>query len=394
MAKSFKITKDDGKTWKFDIKGNVSEGDDPVGVWNTDENNNLVVYQTTANMTLPIDFRALGAPIATLPVKWQFNTKNQLCIKNAGDGTQLLNLHKTGVTPFYATRDAVLQVRPHMGFIFGFELRGEWDITAAHDLSFTIGTEVSVIDGFVQDSRSRFMYHFFDKQNIGINSILGFVGQWDSRMVDGTPMLDFAYKRTDGTTDTFSLPGSMTIDRGTNQFLYQYDKDDQTFQIQLLGFLKINDKFQITYTLDRQLSRAGEEQVGSTTFTLQTRYSNQKFSGDLNLQLTRDDGSGGTELTIGGQMTAVLGQTQLQVGFTYTQLREGDSVQSTFGFNGTLTWSGGQINWNFERNADTTTISLSANDIKLGSARADARLNLISEDGRIQSVRFLFGINF
>ncbi len=393
MAKSFKITKDDGKTWKFDIKGNVTEDDTSVGVWNTDENNNLVVYQTTATMTLPIDFSSLGAPIATLPVKWKFNTKNQLCIKNT-DGTQLINFHKTGGTPFYATRDAVLQVRPLMGFAFGFELRGEWDITDSHDLSFTVGTEVSIIDGFVQDSRSRFMYHFFDQQNIAINSVLGFVGQWQSKVVDGVPMLDFSYKRADGTTDVFSLPGSMTIDRGTNQFLYQYDKDDQTFQIQLLGFLEVSDNFHITYTLDQQMSRAGEEQVASTTFTLQARYSNQKFSGELNLQLTRDDGTGGTELTLGGQMTAVIGRTQLRVGFSYSQMRDGDSVQSTFGFNGTLTWDGGRVDWNFEHNAENTTLSISAQDIRLGSARADARLNLVSSDGRIQSVRFLFGINF
>ena len=392
MATTFELTQDD-KTFTFDLTGNVTQDGDDAGVWTTNSDSRIVVLPRAADATLPFDPDATAVPIATFDVKWVFNENNQLTIQSA-DGTEVVNLNTVGNIPFFTTRDAVLSVRPDISHAFGFQLRGEWDITESHDLSFTVGETTSVIDGTVQDSRSRFMYHFFDKENISINAVLGFVGSWESKTDDGIVTLDFVYSREDGSTDTFSLPGSLVVHRGSNQLLYQYDKEGRTYEVQLIGFLRIGDDFQITYTLDRQESRAGETQTASTTFTIETTYSNDHFSSDVKLVVKKNDGTPGTTFTIAGSMTASLGQTKLSVGFAFSQIRDGETITNTVAFNGSLEFRNGLIQWSFERNADTTTISISASDIRLGGARADARLNVIAENGQIQGIRALFGVSF
>ncbi len=395
MSTSFTLSHE-GQTFTLGIDGTVSQNDQQMGAWNTDENSNVVIRQLPASPTLPFDFDAEAPVLATIPAVWKFNDKNQLTLASSEDpSTELINFHKTGKLPVYATRDAVLLCRPDRTFAFHFSLRGEWDLSESHDLKLTINETASVIDGFVNDAKSRFIYHFFDKERADINGHLGFVGTWDAQVVDGGPMLSFTYKREGGSLDTFSLPKAMTIDRGTNQFLYQYDKDNQTFSIQLIGFLEVSENFQITYSLDRQTARSGEELVGQTTFSLQATYVNDKFSGDFRLQFTKGDGTGGSELVLSGQMTAALGDTKLQIGFAFSQKREGETVETRALFNGSLEFKNGRIQWAFEQAATTTTISIAASDIRLGEATTfDWRVLLRAENGQIQQVTALFGISF
>jgi hypothetical protein len=379
---TFSLTQGADK-YDFDTTGPVNKNGQTVGNWATSKDNKLTVSDKNGNALVSFD------------VTWQFNADNQLTLSSGGNVAFNFNT-VAGVRPLLTTNNAVLNVRPDRNNTFNFDLRGEWDITADHDLSITINGVQSVIDGFIQDPRSRFMYHFFNKQNLTQETILGFVGSWQQRVdASGTPVLDFQYKREDGSTDTFSLPQGVTINRTINQFMYQYNKAGHSFRVQFVGLLQVSEDFQITYSIDRQVSQTGQEQVAATTFTIGTVFKKNNFSGTLDLAVTKADGTPGAfTLSISGSFTAVLGQTKLQAGFTFSQVRAGNTITTAIGFSGSLQLKNGQVQWQFAKNAQTMTIAISAADIKIGPARIDARLNIVGAGGQLVGVQMLFGVAF
>jgi hypothetical protein len=377
-------------TFNLDTLGAVTDSaGKPLGKWSTsgDADNRIVITPSGG-----------GAPTA-IDVGWKFDGNNQLCILNTS-GKLIFNFHSVAANrPFYSTLNAVLQVRPDQNNVFGFDLHGDWDIDAKHNLLFKTKTVTSSVDGFIQDTRSRFMYTFFNKQDLTQKSILGFVGHWDfpnANQKVGLAKLDFVYDKTGGQHGTFILPKGVTIDRVVNQLMYEYDKQGHKFRVQFVGLLEVSEDFQISYTIDRQVSGTGEQQVAQTKITVQAAITKKDFSGNVEFVLLKQDGStGSTTIAIGGSFTAMLGKTKLQVGFAFQQTHGVNVIPSSFAFNGTLTFGGGgQIQWAFEKNATSMTLSIAVTDIQLGKARADFRLNLKRQDGSLVGVQALFGISF
>jgi hypothetical protein len=369
-------------TFVLDTEGAVFSDGSHFGNWKTTSENRVLLTPTLGE-EFPIE------------VEWLFNDDNQLCLLQ--DGHIVFNFFTSSDHPRLFTRNAVLHVRPARAKPFEFELRGEWNMTESHDLEFVIDGRKSVIHGYVESLESRFNYFFFDRSNPLKGGTLGFVGKWDvAADADGIPRMSFTYSREDGSTDVFSLPEAATIDTAINQFVYQYEKAGQAHRVVLVGRLRINPDFTISYAIDRQQSGSGAETVSATSFTLEAAFGNSSFQGNLALVLKKTDGSAGAHsLVIGGNFTGVLGASQLQVGFNYIQVHDGQQLQETFGFNGNLALGGGgKVFWNFNVSSTVTTIELGASDITLGSAKADARLNLTAQDGTVVGVSIMFGIAF
>jgi len=375
--------KQEANTFDFDTTGNVTSGGSPVGTWDTNAQNQIVLTNSSGNTS-------------NFDVTWAFNGSNQLVVGQ--NGTDLLNFDTTAENrSFYAARNAALQVFPDISSTFVFLLHGDWTLSNDHKLQLTINNTTSTIDGFIQDPRGRFMYHFMNKDDQTQESILGFVGQWTSAAnASGDPTLTFTYKKEDGSTGTFTLPQSIAINRTINQLMYEYDKDGQTFRLQFEGTLSITPEFQISYAIDRQVSKQGGEQVASTTITMDAVFTRNDFTGDLALQLKRQDGTtSNTTLTIAGNFTAVLGPDQLRVGFAFSQVRAGNTITTSFGFNGTLTLSNiGQVQWQFQMNAQSINVSLGGQVQLKDGIRIDGRFNLQSENGTVKSITGMFGISF
>ncbi len=364
----------------LDLSGNALQNGVKVGAWTTTSDNKIQVTTDAAQPQL-------------LDVVWKFNSDNQLTLS---DGSQeIFNFQNDQrLRPRYKTKNAVLVVDPSKSSLFSFELRGEWDLTPDHDLAFTINGERSVIDGFISDPRGRFIFFFSDKTRPLLTFSLGFVGSWVASP-QGEGVLDFKYLREDGTEDVFTLPGSITINRSTNQLRYEYQKDG-TQSIDFVGTLIINPDFEIKFVFNRQLSGSGETQVAETTVGFAATFTKTNFEGNLELTLQKSDGTpGSTTLTIAGSFTAVRGATQLQVGFTFQQVRAGQSVTTTFGFEGELAFSNGSVRWSFlTSNAATRTITLAFDaQIKLGKAHIDTSLNL-DVNGESKGITFLLGVSF
>lgn len=375
--------KKNNDTFVLDPSGSAMLNNAAIGTWNTDEANKIVI---TKNDQTTVKF----------DVVWEFDPNNQLVVSAGG---KQFNFHEVAATvPRYETRDALLVVKPNKNKPFSFSLSGDWALSESHDLSLTINGKTSVIDGFIHDNRSRFMFHFSNKKNLLQGSVLGFVGTW-SEFVDehGKPRLKFIYTRAGKPDADFTLPKGIVVDRATNQLMYEYDKKNKKQRIQLVGTLVINNDFTITYGLDRQTSTDGQQQVANTTFTFAASFKNKNFTGDLELAIS--GASGTTTLTIAGKFTAVLGpNTRLKAGFTFEQKRAGNQpVTTTFGFAGELEFKNGKIQWTFTTtNTATKSIVLSILvDIKISdTAQLDARLNLLMEGGKVRGITFFLGIAF
>lgn len=370
-------------TFDFDSAGTVSSNGVAAGTWNTNATNQIVLTDNNGNAT-------------NFDVTWAFNASNQLVVGQ--NGVDLLNFDTSADNrTFYDTKNAALQAFPDISSTFFFTLHGTWALTNDHKLQFTVNGTTSTINGFIQDPRGRFMYHFFNQDDQTQESILGFVGQWTTAATaNGDPTLTFTYTKEDGSTGTFTLPQSVAINRTLNQLMYEYDKDDQTFRLQFQGFLSISPTFTITYAIDQQTSKQGAVQVASTTISLDAVFTGNDFTGDLELQLKKQDGTvSSTTVTIAGNFTAVLGSAQLQVGFSFNQVRSGNTVTTNFGFNGALQLSNiGQVQWQFQMNAQSITVSLAGQIQLQNGIRADGRLVLQSQNGTVKSITVMFGISF
>jgi hypothetical protein len=380
---SFTLKKDTN-SFDCDTLGNVKKGGSDFGSWITSNDNKIIIKGKDGSET-PID------------VVWKFNNFNELCMRDASDKL-IVNFHgDSAVVPFYATKTAVLEMFPNQDEEFSFELRGEWDMSPTHDLQITINNVASVIDGYVDDPESRFSYHFFDKAKNPFNII--FEGQWASPVTNkqGVLTIDFKYTREDGSSDVLSLPEEITIDRGINQFVYQYSKKNRTRRIKFVGMLNVTPDFRITYTIDRQDAPDGSGiAVKSTNFEVKAVMTKSKFEGDIEFVVKKPDGKAGkTTLGLKGSFTARPGGNVIKVGFQFAQERNGDLKKSTLLFNGKLTLKKSltDVQWDFAVKDNVKTLSVTISDVKLGPATIDSKFILKSGNGD-REVQILLGFKF
>jgi len=377
----FQLTNTTG-TYEFDVAGGVSMrgvvsmGAAAVGSWTTNATNQIVTG------SLAFD------------VSWVFNDKNQLTIQS--NGAEIFNFSAAGLYNSFTTRDTALIVKPDRTAAFSFALNGDWEMSPDHNLTFTVGGVASTLDGFVSDPIGRFIFHFANQDNVLETNVLGFTGSWQSKVdASGTPLLDFHYQTPSG-EKIFELPKAVAVNRSSNQLTYTYTKDNKNLSIDFQGTLMIGADFSLTYVIEPQVSSSGDQMVASTTLSFGATVTQPSVHGDLQLTLTKPDGTAGSStLTIGGQSQGVLGKTSLQLGFTYTQTFAGvgNQITRTAAFSGTLAFKGGQVQWTFS--ATGTTINLAVGvDIKLGPVQMDAQLNLPMDGGQTAGVTFLLGVSF
>ncbi len=375
-------------TFDFDPAGGVSSGGAAAVSWTTNEKNQIVVTKADGTL-LPFD------------VDWMFNDKNQLTIQTGG--AEVFNFATApGLRNLFTTVSCVMQVRPDRLSSFVFTLRGDWDLDADHNLTFTVNAKVSKLNGFVSDPIGRFIYHFANLDNVLQTNVLGFAGSWQSKTAtDGTPLLEFHYRKepkpdgTSGGDGVFDLPKAVAVSHGTNQLSYTYNKGNKTLSISLQGTLMIGPDFQLTYVVQRQVSSSGAELVGSTTLGFDAMITRPNLQGDLDLTIKKTDGTAGaTTLTIGGNFAGVLGKASLQVGFAYTQtFGPGNQISRTAALNGDLTFPAGKVEWTFSATGSTIDLAVGV-DIKFGAVSLDTRLIATFADGQVAGITFFLGVSF
>jgi hypothetical protein len=380
---TFKLGSGAGE-FELGIDGSASKAGTPVGNWRTTPDNKIQV-------------KTEDGAASVFDVGWKFNADNQLVLLDGAREIFNFQADRT-VTPGFELRKAVLRFTPSRTSGFSFELRGEWNLTDTHDLEFEVGGRTSRLKGFINDAekKNRFLYLFKDNKRPTLLHRLQFEGQWETPASEAADLL-FRYAREDGTEDVFELPGTVVIDKTTNQLRYEYTKNGKkTFDFE--GTLVISPDFQITYVIGRTETATGDTVVDSSVLRIGASFAKTDFSG--NLELAVMSAGGARTLTIRGTFAAVLaGSAQLAVGFTFEQVRTSGAVTSTtFAFAGELKIKNNAVvQWAFSTtNTTTRTVDLSVGtDIKLQNGAAiDARLNLTTAGGAVKSVTFLLGVSF
>ncbi len=365
--------------------GSVIVAGNSAGSWTTN-----AVNQIIATLGATVN----NASTVAFDVSWMFNGRNQLTI--ASNGTEIFNFSASGLHNSFTTREAALLVQPDRLAAFTFALQGDWEMSADHNLTFTMGGVASLLDGFISDPLGRFIFHFANKDNVLQTNVLGFAGFWQSRVnPTGAPLLDFHYQTSHGAR-IFGLPKPVAVNPSSNQLTYAYVKGNKNLSLDFQGMLMVGADFEITYVVQPQVSSTGAPMVQSNTLAFQATLTRPNLHGDFELSLTRPDGTAGdSTLTISGQYQGVLGKTSLQVGFSFTQIfgGGGNQISRTAAFSGTIALRAGQVQWTFSATGSTIDLAVGV-DIKLGPVQLDARLNMPMDGGQTAGVSFLLGISF
>jgi hypothetical protein len=391
---TFKLTKD-ADTYEFGLDGSVKKGTAKFGGWTTNAQNQLVA--SGAN----------GTQVVFSDLTWKFTDKNQLTLRTAAD-KEIFNFHKLEDTlPFYKVSAlAVLQVFPDETGDFNFELRGKWSFDENHDLGLNINGVQSLLKGYVDDPKSRFTYFFFDKDTNDFNLV--FQGEWLNPEVGATTtQLTFKYAKEEDKQEPdkdkqkfgfFTLPGSITIDRSINQFVYDYNKDKKRRRIKFAGLLNVTKDFQLVYSLDQQ---EAEDDAGvlvkATEFRLGAVLSMDKFAGDLEfiLRKTSDGKASKTVVGIRGHFTAEAKNAQVQIGFAFLQVRDGKTTTTSVALNGSLVLKGNlTVQWEFAMKDNVKSLAVTITDITLGPVTANSKVVIESANGQKRAVQLLLGFSF
>lgn len=373
-------------TYQLNIAGKViDDNGDAIGKWTTNKENKITITHDDGTKD-------------KVDVHWQFNEHNQLCLLDAQQNEVFNFCTVEDNRPKCELRNAVLKVQPTRSVPFKFNLRGDWDLNDKHQLLFTCDGVLSTLDGVLSDKKSRFIYRVRDRKNARNNFRLGFAGKWEQFTTpEGVPKLKFIYEKEGDIEGVFNMPedGKLLIQNGSNQFRYVYDKDNKTFGITLLGFLKINENLEITYTIDKQSSRRGGQLVAKTTFAIQAAFSGNQFDGDLGLVILKDDNTPGNyRMNVTGHYEGVIGTTKVLVGFRFSQKRRGRMITRAFGIGGNFEWDDGIITYSFDVGDDIVELEIDA-DIKLkNGGDLNAKFSFTGADGQVRTISFLFGINF
>ena len=382
MATNFKLTSG-ATTYSLGIDGRVTTEAGDFGTWSTDASNQIVLKPAAGGAAIPVS------------VIWKFNDSNQLCLYQ---GTTLaLNFHSASIRPQYRLADNVLQVRPSQNHSFEFALTCKWEIDDKVNLKATIGTTVSLIDGWADDKKSRFVYWFRDKQATGSAPyLLVFSGEWqrDDSVKDAV-RLKFNYG-SGANAGTLKLPAEAQIDPLSNQLYLEYSKEGVARSIGLRGSVKIGQNTDLIFSIAQQTTAAGGVITKETAITVQTTFQFNKLKGNLELYVGRTVTPTTQKLVLHGDFALTIGQSGLTVNFDYEkESGSGQRTRTAIAVDGTfaLANNGATVIFKYKQEGTNKSFSTAISNLKLGKVRAEAGLNVMTSGGK-KGVHGFIGVSF
>jgi len=378
--------KDGSDTLTLDDAGAVARAGAPIGRWTVNAGNQIVINKTA------------GTP-STIAVGWAFDGNNHLTVSQGG--TKAFDFNADGPTlPGFRTDSAVLFVKPNSDQPFEFALRPTWDLSATHDLQMTVNGTTSVIDGVISDRASAFRFRFVDKLDVLETFTLLFKGEWLNEPTGDDPGAvvfsydiapeDAAHPATKG---TFKLPNKLVIDNDFNVLAYTYQKGGRTRSVQLVGQFTL-DHLELSYAIERKTAAEGS----STTLKFAVDVTGATSSGNVTFALkkTTNGAVTATTLTMGGAYTARFRNGVLTLGFAFSQqTATGMPAARELTFQGSLVHKGGTtFEWALSVVGGSTTISVAADQIRLGPVTAQSAVKITMQNGQVQAVQALLGVSF
>lgn len=377
--------KDGADTLELDDNGLVSKAGAAIGTWSANAANQIVINKTAGGQT-------------AIAVDWAFDRNNHLTVSQSA--TQIFDFNADGpILPGIRTENAVLFIKPDSEKTFEFSLRPTWNITATHDLEMTVNGKASVIDGVISDRTGAFRFRFVDKLNVIETFTLLFKGEWHNEPTGDNPgavvftydiaPVDATHALTKG---TFALPNALVVDNNFNVLSYNYQKEGRTKSIQLVGQFSLNN-FELSYAIERKSSSEGQ----STTLRFEVDVTGATSAGRVTFALKKTSGAvTSTTFAIGGAYSAKFKDGVLTIGFSFQQQTvAGTTTSRALTFTGSLVHKGGTtFDWELVLAGGKTTISIAADQIRLGPVTASSAVTVTLQGGDVRAVQALLGFSF
>jgi hypothetical protein len=302
-----------------------------VGRWTTTDKNKILITHS-------------GGTTAEVDVVWRFNDLNQLCVLQ-GD-TEVLRLTGPDIHPKYFLNRNVLQIDPDGDMDFQFPLYALWGLADNGKLKITINNTESLLDGYLEDEKSRFRFWFYDKERPILPSNLIFTGSW-KREQEQREKIVLHYILDDPELEDpkapLILPAEVTVDPKRNHlaFTYQYTGYG-TRTLAFHGSLQIKPNWTLLFSVADHLDHGTG--VKKSRIEVAATFDWDSFKGGLQLYVGSSKRDGAQMIEIGGSFQARIGNTGVNIDFNYLKGSAGGTqvvklaTSATFTYKNNVIW--------------------------------------------------------
>lgn len=307
-----------GQQLNFDTDGDVQDSAKNVlGRWTTAANR--IAYTPT------------GKPVQNIDVDWAFNDRNQLTVGQAGK-TVLTLVNTPEGLPGYHLEKNVLCVDPDGDMDFVFRLDCQYGLDSDGNLIVSINGKTSVLDGFIEDVKSRFRFRFDDKDTPTFPSSLVFSGAWERLQGAANASeirLHFVLddKKLEIAANPLNLPAQVQVNRARNHLEMAYQsKSGGERRLQFQGSMEIKSNFTLSFRIDA----VNDGGVKRSVIEVETTFDFDVASGFLRLRVGRNVGDGkGQTIEVGGSIKTTLKNGTLSFDFNYRKDAAGGQTTKT-----------------------------------------------------------------
>lgn len=336
----------EGKSCVFDTDGKVHDASaDIVGTWTTTAQNKIKVTKT------------LGGTVE-VAVAWGFNASNQLTISEGGKLKIALNNTTDGL-PRLQLKKNVLIVDPDGDGDFEFPLQCLFGMKPDGNLVVSINGSESVLDGYLEDSKSQLCFVFFDKALANFPNSLVFSGAWERKGKDSEIRLHFVLEdpAMEITAKPLDLPAVVKVDPHTNHLVMQYNSKYGDRQISFLGSFQIKPGWKLEF----RIADVKETGLRKSTIEVNTTFEWDSVQGKLALYVGKTRTQNSQVIEVGGSLSATLKNgVTLNWDFAYKKSTAGGQSVTTIATAVEFVWKSGKVNIRYTQDGQTKTLDIEA----------------------------------
>ncbi len=297
--------KAEGQSFNCDTDGRVLDSANVIGTWTTTSDNKIRIIRQVGGET-------------EVPVQWRFNESNQLTLTQGGTVVFTAINTPQGLPRYRLVKNALV-VDPDGDGDFEFTLSCRWGMDAAGTLKVSISGIASTIDGFIEDSRSRFRYQFFDKQLANFPSSLVFSGTWERITKGGDDKsIQLHFKLDDPSLEDsaspLNLPAVVKVDPARNHLVLIYQsRSNGERRLEFQGALEIKPNWTVSF----RIADSKEGGVKKSRIEVETTFEWDHAQGKLALFVGREKRPGAQVIEVGGALQAQFKNGSLAWTFAY-----------------------------------------------------------------------------
>ena len=275
-----------------------------------------------------IKIRNAGGGSDLVDVEWSFNDRNQLMLVQGGQTVFTIMSGTDGLPGFHLDKNRLV-VDPDGDRDFTFTLDCLWGLNGDGNLVLSVDGKESVIDGFIEDTKSRLRFQFDDKDTSTFPNSLVFAGQWE-RVATATTAIHLHFVLEDPALEIagtpMTLPTEVRVDPLRNHLALVYEsKSSGTHRLQFMGSFEIRPDFTLSFRID-DVKDSG---LRKSRIEVETSFAFDVVRGNLQLFVGRERTAQSQVLEVGGALSAKLKNGQLDWSFAYRKATSGGQSSVT-----------------------------------------------------------------